>query len=300
MQVIINGTAGGMASNESRQQLARSLEAAGISAQIEFVEPGANIRQMALQAVQNGNPMIVAGGGDGTISAVASVVAGSHTILGVLPMGTLNHFAKDLGVPADMNAAVRILADGKARKIDVGEVNGRIFVNNSGLGLYPAMVEQREREQKRGVSKWIATFWAAAKALTRYRLLTVRVATSGEHLVRITPIVFIGNNQYSMQSLNAGSRACLDAGQLSLYIPRHKKRLQLLWLSLRAILGQLREDDFDILLTQELWIATRRRHLRVTLDGEVAKLEAPLHYRIHPGALRVMAPVQGSGIKDQR
>jgi diacylglycerol kinase family enzyme len=180
------------------------------------------------------------------------------------------------------------------REVDAAEVNGRIFVNNSGLGLYPEIVRQRERMQRRGVSKWMAALWAALRALKQYRLLTIRLSVGGEELLRRTPMVFVGNNQCEMEGLKAGTRMCLDAGQLCLYLPHRTSRLKLLAMSVSALLGRLhRNEDFDVILASELQIGTRRqRALDVTLDGEVTKMTSPLHYKIRPKALRVMVPAE--------
>ena len=120
-----------------------------------------NINQLAAEARAVGE-LVVAGGGDGTLSAVAAALVGTDTALGVLPMGTLNHFAKDLGIPLKLEKAVQTLFTGKIARVDVGEVNGRIFLNNSSIGFYPRIVQARKREQRRGRSKWVAFAQAAA------------------------------------------------------------------------------------------------------------------------------------------
>ena len=156
---------------------------------------------------------------DGTVSAVASALAGSNAILGILPMGTLNHFAKDMHIPLDLEAAVATITRGKTAHCDVGEVNGRIFVNNSSLGLYPSMVFERDLQQRRtGRSKWTAVFWASLTVLRRFRSVRVRMKINGQTCVRKTPFVFVGNNEYEIEGLNVGTRSCLNSGHLSLYV----------------------------------------------------------------------------------
>jgi diacylglycerol kinase family enzyme len=210
----------------------------------------------------------------------------------VLPLGTLNHFAKDLGIPLDLDEAVRNLATGRARQVDVGEVNDRIFLNNSSLGLYPDIVHDREKQQRRlGRGKWPAALWATLSALRRYPILSVKLLVDGDRLARHTPFVFIGNNEYRMEGLSIGERACLDAGTLSLYVAQHPGRLGLLRFALRALCGRLaQERDFDVLLANEMEIATPHRHLRVATDGEVNVMKTPLRYRVRPGALTVIVP----------
>ena len=148
----------------------------------------------ARRALADGAEAVVAGGGDGTINAVASVLAGSGVAFGVLPLGTLNHFAKDLGIPLALDEAVRNVAEGKPMQVDVGQVNERIFLNNSSLGLYPDIVRDREKQQRRlGRGKWPAAAWATIAALRRYPFLSVRLTIDGAQHARSTPFVFIGS-----------------------------------------------------------------------------------------------------------
>ena len=122
--------------------------------------------------------VIVAGGGDGTINQVASRLLDSEVSLGVLPMGTLNHFAKDMGIPLELDQAIAVIATSRARLIDVGEVNGRLFLNNSSIGLYPDVVHEREHQQQRlGRGKWLAFGSACVSALRRFPFLRVRLTT---------------------------------------------------------------------------------------------------------------------------
>ncbi len=248
--------------------------------------------ETARKAVADGVAIVVAGGGDGTINAVASVLAGSGVAFGVLPLGTLNHFAKDLGIPLTLDEAVGNVAKGQRIQVDVGEVNDRIFLNNSSLGLYPDIVRDREKQQHRlGRGKWLAATWATIAALRRYPFLSVRLTVDGGQHARRTPFVFIGNNEYIMQGLAIGARERLDRGKLSLYVAQRPGRLGLLRFAVRALCGRLaQERDFDVMLSETLSIETRHRHLRVATDGEVTIMATPLHYRIKPAALTVIVP----------
>jgi diacylglycerol kinase family enzyme len=238
--------------------------------------------------------IVVAGGGDGTINAVASVLVGSDVSFGVLPLGTLNHFAKDMGIPLELDEAIANVAQGKVRKVDVGEVNDRIFLNNSSLGLYPDIVRDREKQQRRlGRGKWLAAAWATLGALRRYPFLNVRLTLDdGTEHARRTPFVFIGNNEYTMEGFAIGERSRLDAGKLSLYVAQRPGRLGLLRLGWSAFWGRLaQERDFDVLSTCSTEIETRNKRMRVATDGEVTVMTTPLRYRIRPGALSVLVPV---------
>ena len=295
VKVIINARSGFSDKEEARRQLMVLLEAAGFTVDISLAKTGAEIVELAREAARDNWTVIVAGGGDGTINAVASAIIGTEKILGVLPLGTLNHFAKDLKIPLDLEDAARILISGHTSGVDVGEVNGRIFLNNSSLGLYPKIVRERVKKQRLGSGKWPAFLWAAIAAFRRYPFLHVRLIAEGKNFTLKTPFVFVGNNKYVMEGFNIGRRERLDQRQLSVYITNRTGRWGLVRLALRALLGHLREEkDFLALLTDELKIKTKHKRLRVAFDGEVDSLQPPLHYRVRPGALRVIVPADKS------
>jgi diacylglycerol kinase family enzyme len=265
----------------------------GLDAQVTLAASGEEMIAAARAALADGVTMVAAGGGDGTINAVASVLVGTQVAFGVLPLGTLNHFAKDAGVPLALDDAIANIAGGVCKRVDVGEVNDRIFLNNSSLGLYPDIVRDREKQQTRlGRGKWTAALWATLGALRRYPFLSVRLALdNGSEHARRTPFVFIGNNPYTMQGFSIGARERLDSGKLSLYVAQRPGRLALLRLGWCALWGRLaQERDFDVLSAEKLEIDTRHKRMRVATDGEVTVMLTPLRYRIRPGALRVIVP----------
>ena len=295
IEVIVNAGAGAGRRADVQQRIADAFRAKGAEARVSLAGDGAGVLTLAARAARGDAGCVVAAGGDGTISAVASAIVGTDKALGVLPSGTMNHFAKDLKIPLDFAAAIETITAGHASRVDVGEVNGRIFVNNSGLGLYPRIVRERDRQQRLGWGKWPAYVWAALAMLRRYPLLEARLSAGGADLALLTPFVFVGNNEYHMEQLDAGSRACLDKGELSVYTARATGRLGLVRLALRALLGGLRQErDFLAFTTVDMRVGAERRQLRVALDGEVVVMQAPLHYRVRPGALRVLTPAGGS------
>ncbi len=291
IEVILNTCSGDGAKEDVKLRLAQAFKANGLEARISLARTGAEVVDLAQRAARSDAQTVVAGGGDGTINSVASSIIGSEKALGVLPFGTMNHFAKDLHIPLDLEGAIQTIAAGQTAKVDIGEVNGHIFLNNSSLGLYPSIVREREKQQRLGSGKWPAYVWAALSVLRRYPFLDIRLGVDGKELKRRTPFVFIGNNEYEMETLNIGGRACLDAGELSLYMTLRTGRLGLVRLALRALFGGLHQDkDFLALCTEEIWIGTKHKRLRVALDGEVRMMEPPLHYLVRPRALRVLAP----------
>jgi diacylglycerol kinase family enzyme len=243
------------------------------------------------RAVEDGCEILVAGGGDGTINCAASAAIAGNIPLGVLPLGTLNHFAKDLGIPLDLDEAAKVVLDGVECRVDVGEVNGRIFLNNSSLGVYPAIVRLREKYQSTLRGKWLAALWAGLTVLRRSPFMAVRIVAEGEAIVRRTPLVLVGNNEYKMAGIHAGSRESLARGQLALYVLNAEQRPGLLRLGWEVLLkGAERVKEVDLITVEEATIETRRHRLQVATDGEVFTLESPLSYRIRPGALRVHIP----------
>jgi diacylglycerol kinase family enzyme len=292
--VIVNASAGNGSSPNWAEGLAEGFRAAGLQARVQVMQHGSEIAPAVEAAVRQGAEMVVAGGGDGTVSAVAAGLVDTGVTLGVLPMGTLNHFAKDLAIPLDREQAIAAIARGRRVDVDVGEVNGRVFINNSSLGLYPEIVRDREQRQRRlGHGKWRALLEASIAAARRYPVLTVQVEVEGQTLLRRTPFVFIGNNEYTMEGFEIGGRAALDRGQLSLYLSHRTGRFGLLRLAVMALFSRLDQArDFDVLTAREFVVKTGHRRLRVATDGEVTMMETPLQYRLRPGSLRVAVPAQ--------
>jgi diacylglycerol kinase family enzyme len=289
--VLLNPAAGGQESERARE-IAKLFAAAGCQAEVQVLQAGHDPADAARAASAAGS-IVVAAGGDGTVSRVAAGVVEADGTLGVLPLGTLNHFAKDLHIPLKLDEAVQAVAAGRVGRVDVGQVNHRCFVNNSSIGLYPSIIHARDQLRRQGHWKWTAMAIATARILRRYRGVRVRIDEGGRERVWRTPFVFVGNNEYTVDGVNLGGRASLDRGRLFVYLaPRvHTRELPLLLL--KALAGRAgRSGDFEIVSSAELRIDTGRRHrrVRVALDGEVMKMATPLHYRTRPGALKVMLP----------
>lgn len=264
----------------------------GLIIDVQLVDGGA-VEAVATRALADARARtidaIAVGGGDGTIRTVASVLADSEVPLAVLPLGTLNHFAKDVGIPGDLPAAVALIGEGDVRAVDAGEVNGRLFINNSSIGLYPYMVADRERRRAaEGISKWWAMILAALRVARRFPRRRLLVRTEGASRPYRTACLFVGNNEYDMNFLSLG-RKQLDRGKLSLYVTRPATALAFLWFALKAGLG-LKLPELDRLEVESAEILTRTSRLPVALDGEIETLAPPLRYRVRPRALRVIVP----------
>lgn len=293
--VVLNDSSGSGDGTNAAKQLEEIFAGAGREARITVARGGNELRQAAERSVKEGCDSLVAGGGDGTINTCASAALVRGIPLGVLPLGTLNHFAKDLGIPLELEEAAKVILEGVVCRVDVGEINGRIFLNNSSIGVYPAIVRLRERYQKTGWGKWVAALWAGLTVMRRNPFLGVRIIAEGESIVRRTPFVFVGNNEYRMEGLNAGARDSLAGGHLALYVLNAERRtglLQLAWQVFRRGVDEVKE--LDLLSVEQTTIETRRAHLQVALDGEVVPMVSPLAYRIMPAALRVHVPLGAS------
>lgn len=289
--VIVNASAGQGCEPSWADDLAEQFSLQGIRAKVTLAKNGIEIHAAAQAAIDEGIPLLIAGGGDGTVNAVASHVASTDLTLGVLPMGTLNHFAKDASIPLELEDAIRNIAHGQRVVVDAAEVNGHLFINNSSIGLYPQLVRHREQQQRLGRSKWNAFFWAMLSAFRRFPFVRISVHIDGTDYLYKTPFVFVGNNSYTMEGFHIGERTTLNAGVLSFYTAKKTGRAGLLQLAFSALLSRLQQHaGFEAVQTSELRIETRRRSLRVSTDGEVNIFETPLHYRILPGALRVIVP----------
>jgi diacylglycerol kinase family enzyme len=204
-------------------------------------------------------------------------------------MGTLNHFAKDVGLPLDLEEAVSVIVAGHVRLLDVGDVNGRIFVNNSSVGLYPRMVLERKAAQRRGRRKWTAFAVAMLRTWRDYRMVVARLVADGNEAVVRTPFIFVGNNQYQAEGFQLGGRSTLDGGRLSIFVAPDAGRFEILALPLRALTNRLSSAaPFAGFHADTVAVDVSRRRVSVALDGEVAILNAPLVYRVRPRVLRAL------------
>ena len=224
--VLLNRGGGAVAADPKiAEKVHEAFEAAGIDADIELVSGGeCAVRCRAF--AERGDDLMVAGGGDGTISAAAAALAGTETVLGILPLGTLNHFARDLGIPTDLTEAVALIARGSERRVDVAEMNDRIFINNSAIGLYPLMVVDRMTSSENasgGASGWRC--WSPRSGLwSRFGHQRLTLTVNDNRAQIDTPLLFVGNNDYRVDLGAPGQRDSIDEGSLSVFVMRKKTR----------------------------------------------------------------------------
>lgn len=293
LPVLINRNGGTAARKGAAitDELRRAFSAVDVGIELRLIDG----RQMAeaIAAVAD-RPVIAVGGGDGTIGCAAGALfaAKSKARLALLALGTRNHLALQLGIPPDLTEAAAVIAAGRTRRIDLGCVNDHIFINNASIGLYPEMVREREAEQERGLPKWLARAPASWRVLKRIRHHRLRLRLPGEAQAIRTPLLFVGNNRYELERGRVGQRAALDDGRLSLYALGATSRLGLMRVAAKTLIGRAdREQDFAAISEAERFaVEVHARTLDVALDGEVVRLDSPLHFASLPGALGVIAP----------
>lgn len=294
--LILNRAAGsldGERAGATPESLREAFAGAGMPVALELSAPG-HLEDALRAAAARHPPAIFVGGGDGTLNTAARVLVDTHIPLGVVPLGTLNHFANDLGLPDAWREAIPLLASGATRDVDVGEVNGTVFINNCSIGSYPEAVRHRDQlRREHGRGKWVAMTLASLAVFRRLRRFRVRIEIPDtKPLVLRTPFVFIGNNRYSGHLLEQSLRPRLDEGVLSIFTTRASRRftiLRLIWQSLIHSIDAA--DALELLLAREAVVSSPTgQPLPLAIDGELADERPPLRFRVRPGALRVIAP----------
>lgn len=233
---------------------------------------------------------LVAAGGDGTLNSVAPAALARSLPLGVLPLGTRNNFARDLKLPLSLSEAIEVIARGNTRRIDVAEVNGRIFLNNSSIGAYPRAVEKRELyRRKYRLPKTLAMGMALVRVFAESRLLWASIQLD-DHCVRaISSFIFVGNNRYELKDPVSHLRSRLDEGTLSLFTGEchgFTDFVRMVWLTLR---GAIEQSGFLHAYTStQATIYLKRSEVGVSTDGEVWRAQTPLKYSIRPKVLEVL------------
>lgn len=239
------------------------------------------------------SPRLVIGGGDGTVATAAHIVAESGGELALLPLGTRNHFARQLGIPLNLEQAAALAASGAARQVDLGDADGRTFINNASAGAYVDLVHERDRSPLPGA---LGLAYGAMQALRRLRSRTFELAVDGEQRTVVTPLLFIGNNRYQVPDGSPTERASLTDGELSVFAVARLTRLSLLMASLRILVGKPRmHRDFALNRTAQEVVIQGTGEIDITFDGEACRMPLPLGLRIRPRALAVVQPQPPNG-----
>ncbi|HEX5313493.1 MAG TPA: diacylglycerol kinase family protein [Gammaproteobacteria bacterium] len=293
MDAIVNEHAGGRNRKQAqrlRETLPRLFAQVGLDVQIHWSAPD-ELSARIERLLDTGVRRLIVGGGDGSLSTAADRLAGTGAVLGVLPLGTFNHFARDLQLPIQLDEAVAVLARGREIVVDVGEVNGRAFVNNASLGVYVRATGFRDAYRSRlGLSKWPAMALAMLRVFWSFPLMALNIDDArGAHAFR-TPFVFVGNNAYLREGVAGINRESLSEGMLGIVSSRQIGRFGLVRMGWSIVRGRF--DDARMLeqrLTDAARIEVGKRRVWVALDGELVRLSPPLEFRIRAGVLKVVA-----------
>jgi diacylglycerol kinase family enzyme len=291
--VVLNRSAGSLLGrDEAEAEVARQLDAAGLEVLL-VPDLAEGLAARLDRAVAEGAEAVVVGGGDGTIAAAASRLAGTDIALGILPLGTMNMLAKDLGIPMELDAAAGALAHGAIRDIDVAEVNGHVFLCNALIGSPSWLGRHRERHRGRASLRTRLAFAIAGlRSAWHHRPMRLSVALDGGRAVRLwTRALAVASNRYAEGFGLVMTRSRLDAGELTVYVARRYG----LWWWARLVFGMLLGSWRGARLVHEraaraVVIRSPRAALRVMADGEAMVLAPPLRFQIRPRALRVIVP----------
>ncbi|MEF3048104.1 diacylglycerol/lipid kinase family protein [Pseudotabrizicola sp. L79] len=290
--LIVNGKAGKRDAQDRLHKIRTTLEPVVGELMLCPVRKGAEIAPAARAAVAQGADVVAALGGDGTQAAVAGALVNSGAAMAVLPGGTFNYFARELGVET-MDQALDALMRGQVLARDVGQINDRIFLNNASIGLYPHILASRETIYRRWGRSRVAAYWSVLVGLRNLRRpMRLQVASEGELREFVTPMAFVARSAFQLESLGLDGAEAVRNGQFALFVARGQSRRALIAASVRLAMGRMaRGEDFDLVVADGFQIQTTQKRKRVALDGEQGRLSAPLSLQVLRGALRVIAPV---------
>jgi diacylglycerol kinase family enzyme len=242
-------------------------------------------------ALHEGARRILIAGGDGSLASAAGSLSGTGAELAILPCGTLNHLAKDLGIPLDLESAARVARDGDVVPVDAATVNDRLFLNTSSVGAYVTFVRARERLEHR-LGYHIASFVAGIRLLFRLPVFRVKLEVEGIAREYLTPLVFIGVGERELKLPALGSRVHDGKSGLHVMVVRQRSGARTLALAFaaaaRGVEAVSHTPALDSFLVESCSIESRTH--RAAIDGELVEVEPPLEYRHVPGCLQVIVP----------
>jgi YegS/Rv2252/BmrU family lipid kinase len=287
--LFLNRSSGVKVSNDDVEALVQAATDAGV----EVVEIGTDL-DVALEVrerIARGVRLFIAAGGDGTIHHVVQALVNSDAELGVVPIGTYNHFARDLGIPLPWRAALHVALSGELTQIDTARINDRFFVNNVSIGLYPEVVARRE-ERGRDYPRWKARLYAIAATLRKYPHVTLTIESAHHREAIRTHLFMVSNNHYDLERIGIEAfRSNMGEGRISVYWLPHISRIQLMRFVARYLAGRLREvPGFRSFRTTRMQVHSSRDHLKVGIDGELLTMPTPLTITTVPQSLAVRVP----------
>lgn len=303
--VVFNRASGRGDRDEVGPAVEAACAAVGRRCELLPVEQPGQLPDIAREAVRRAEPeggVVVAAGGDGTINCVAQAVLGSGCTFGVLPRGTFNYFARTHGIPSELDGGLQVLLNESPEPVQVGLLNGRVFLVNASLGLYPQLLEDREAwKQQFGRSRLVALGAGLATILRGHRSLRLTIELQGQPRQVRTPTLFVGNNALQMEQVGLPEARAIDDGALAAVMLKRVSRWALLKLLARGALGQLGEaDQVENFSFRRLTVKARAfgaRRIKVATDGEVLWMPLPLRFEVAPHPLMLIRP---DGLAEER
>lgn len=290
--VVLNTASGKKAGTLSVEELEERIAALPGPTTVRRAKSGRDLARLVKEATQSDAGTIVAAGGDGTICAVATALSGSGRRMGVVPMGTFNFFARGLGIPEDVEGAVRVLSEGRPVPVTVGEINGKIFLNNASLGAYPVILDQREGVYRRWGRSRLAAYWSVLRALvTVHRPLWMKITVDGKALRRRSPMAFVAMSGYQLEQYELDGADAVRDGRFALYVAPDTGRFGMILQAVKLAWRRLRPGrDVELFTGREIVIETSRKRRLVARDGEKEEMRSPFTFKALQGALTVLAP----------
>jgi diacylglycerol kinase family enzyme len=287
--LFLNPTSGNRMSPAERALMREAFTEAGL--EVFEVARDLPMESIIRERLDRGQRLFLAAGGDGTINHVLQPLVNSEATLAVIPIGTYNHFAKDLGIPLPWREALEVAMRGTTRQIDCGRINHRFFANNVSLGLYPELVIRRE-EKGRDYPRWKARLYAIYTTLLKFPHVSFAVETANHREAIRTHLFLVSNNSYDLSRIGIEApRTTLEEGRLSVYWLPHVPRLELMKFVAHYLRGNVRHaPGFRSFRTKQMKLYSPKPKLRVGIDGEVFEMETPVVITTVPQSLLVKVP----------
>ena len=269
-----------------------AMDRLGPQARLVELSPGTDLSDRARQEAEAGASIVVAAGGDGTIMGVAGGLAGTGAALGVLPLGTFNYFARGLGLPEDPTEAADAILAGRRCRLSLGAVAGQLFLNNVSMGIYPAILKERETVYKTWGRSRAAAYWSVLKTFARaQRPLRLTLWIDGQERHYVTPLVFVARSAFQLDFFGLPGADAVKDDKLVVFVGIRRGRWGLFLQAWHLVRRSMKEGrDFEVLVGTKLRVEARRPRMLVACDGEKFRLSSPVEVEMRPDILDVIVP----------
>lgn len=259
------------------------------------IEKDDNFLEKAKAAVlvaKTDESIVVAAGGDGSINAVAGLCLEHDVLMGVLPMGTFNFFARDLKIPVDLFEALDVLLNGKLAHVPVGMLNDKIFLVHAGIGLYSEIMRNREKDkQKFGRYRIVAFISSFLSLMKTKNTHSVTIETETEEINRKTLNIFVGNNVLQLEKLGLVANNEVKNDELAVILLKPMSALQRLRFTFLGLIRNMKlEKRIETFTAKNFLVETEQKNLQAAIDGELVSVSSPLNFKCISSGLRVIIP----------